>query len=415
MLTQLLWFVHAKQQHDMQRAQGLAGLISLLLVIFMVWQWDEIFLPVLNFLGLVDLANRVGLVHESPVITIINVLLIIFLLSVTVGLLAMALAFIGIVFSIFGGSRLGGAFLENAFFVLLLPFILPLALGDQFIRWMRGDLKRDPNAVQRAKEMKIEKYYKQTPELREEWKQTKDLTESARLFSLFRTQVLRDDTTAIVEEFPKGEKTEKFLNRAVASIENDLDWLIGYSMAEDQHFLLLPNPLPKFVSHCFSEKELSADGSVYGYHLAYTRHSIGGDISYHVPAVPIDFEWDGYTIQMKQSSRGELVPFELSRFMSIYRIQAASVGNLYQEVSRRYDVKRAILNAHLALYIIPIAYMEKQMPTGAFNPYELIRQASEVPNAEVFSIVYAADIKEKIEEFADRGESWAVKYMKQTH
>lgn len=418
MLTQLLWFVHAKQQHDMQRAQGLAGLVGLLLVIFMVWQWDELFQPLLNAVGLVDFADRVGMVSELPIITVLNVIGVLFVLSLFIGLMTMAFAFIGIVFSIFGATKLGRIFFENAMLVVLAPILLPVFVLTFISRSLKGELKSNPTAGVMPKETTIEKFYKETPERRAEWKQVKELPGAARLFRLYQSQMKQQDSNTRVEEFTTAEQTELFLNRAVASIENDLDWLIAYDAYEDQHYILLPNPLPKFVSHCFAEKDLSSDGSVYGFEMAYIQNGMGNAreaAKFTAPALPVDFVWDGFAIQMNVTHSRGIKPYVVSDATNVYRIQSVVTQKVYRELSGLSYVQRAILDAHLALYIIPIAYLEKQTPIGEYHPYGLLERAKDVPNAEVFSMVYGADIKEKVQDFAERGETWAINYLKLIH
>lgn len=88
MLQELLWMYGAKRQYEMQKENGLAIFISAAIIIFMIWQWDNIFYPLFNSLGLVAIFKNAGLVNENMVIiTVINVVAMILLLSFIVAFL----------------------------------------------------------------------------------------------------------------------------------------------------------------------------------------------------------------------------------------------------------------------------------------------------------------------------------------
>lgn len=101
MLQDLLWLASAKQQYNMQRSAGMAGLMGFLSLFFIVWKWDEWFYPVFQKLGFVDMAHRVGIVSELTALTTLSVLLLIAMVSFFFALIAFLLLFaIGTFFAI---------------------------------------------------------------------------------------------------------------------------------------------------------------------------------------------------------------------------------------------------------------------------------------------------------------------------
>lgn len=126
MLSDLLWFMGAKQQHDMQKAQGLSGLIFILLTIGAVWKWNDWIVPVLNWFGIVDMLKRTGYVTDDVHITFFNITaLFLLLLFLFIASLATFLI-VGFSFLYFFQSKIGEIFIWMAgmvLFILLGPFI----------------------------------------------------------------------------------------------------------------------------------------------------------------------------------------------------------------------------------------------------------------------------------------------------
>lgn len=125
MLSELLYFMGAKQQHDGQKAQGWAGLLFLSITFVMVWKWSEWIYPLLQWSGLVGLAERVGLISEYPQATLFNVMAMIVLLAFSFALILATIFSIGFVLSIVGASNIGKTLIGFVFGII---FIVPIAI-----------------------------------------------------------------------------------------------------------------------------------------------------------------------------------------------------------------------------------------------------------------------------------------------
>jgi len=82
MFNNFLWFLNAKYQHDQQRGTGLSGFVGIVLVIFVLWKWNTIFYPLLEKIGVIKFAKRIGLTHENPLLTIVMVFVFIMILLI---------------------------------------------------------------------------------------------------------------------------------------------------------------------------------------------------------------------------------------------------------------------------------------------------------------------------------------------
>lgn len=83
MFSQFLWMLAAKQQHDLQKEQGLPGLMGILFVLLVTWKWNDWFYPLFKGLGMVDVFVNAGVVQEgNGILNVINVMAILFLLLI---------------------------------------------------------------------------------------------------------------------------------------------------------------------------------------------------------------------------------------------------------------------------------------------------------------------------------------------
>jgi hypothetical protein len=222
MLRDLLWLWEARMQYERQKAQGLAGLVALLTVILVIWKWNDWFYPLAKKFGIIDFLKRTGLWHENEVMTIINVIAVIFLLSLFIGLIAFGsiflLGLIGMIFS----SKVG----QILIVIGLLPFYPLIYLS---VRKNRYDVQ-----------------YKKDKEKREILLQYKDLPENQRKFHMFLHQLEEQDPSFTYEKLTLTPDEARIrLNKVLKSLQEKTDWLIGYDKYDDKFYLLFPRGCPK--------------------------------------------------------------------------------------------------------------------------------------------------------------------------
>lgn len=436
MINELLWLAGAKQQHDIQKASGLAGIVGILTVLFIAFKWQDWFYPLFKFIGAVDLAHKLGLVHDGyPAMTVIYIILFLCTCILFVGILSIALVFGSMLLMLFGKTEFGKLVLGTVFMVILLPFMLP-----HFIKAYR----EHKQTIAKEKE---EGYIRPTP-LHQALKKDKTLKEIAnkyngefeqvKMFRIFEEQTKQEGN--VFEKWHDQKdwqhdglrKASKFLNRAVASIENDHEWLIGYrsderKADENKFFVFFPNPLPTFASKyflddCYEEGSLvRSNESVPKRHLydfiisSYNYKETPNQREHrllHVPSIEIEFVWDGYAVSPRLVEGAEVKSMTMD-FSSVYHIQAPRLKNFFSELSKEEKVQRAIKEAHIAMYLIPLAYTndhdeEDWGYTGDFNKF-----VAEIPNADTFAPLYAADVQERIIAYAQNQKEWAINWIAQ--
>lgn len=387
MLTDLLWFLGAKQQYDKQKQQGLAGLMGILFVIFMVWKWDELFYPILDKLGLVAMAGRVGLIHDLPVMTVINVIAMIFLLAI---FFAIALVVISV----------GQYLLILPMAVILLPFKL---IKMMFLKKQSG-VKVTGFATPEAA-------YKRNTELTPLISQYKNEKSNMKMFRYYEEQVNRSDESGSVTLLKGEEKVKNVLQRVVASIKDDREWLVYYHESTEQWYILFPNPLPEFASPAFKSDYLSySDKTLYDFDMLGVSKFMGEPSPYVVPGLPISFEWTGTEITPKiiQEKR-DIVEVKVEWRMKTYQIKTSAMKALFDEVAQLGSVERAMKEAILALYIIPIAHPINPLSTST---QEFLDEVATIPFADIYAPIYAADVEERMIKYAEYKKEFAINWLK---
>ena len=432
MINELLWLAGAKQQHDIQKASGLAGIVGILAVIFVAVKWQDWFYPLFKKIGVVDLAHHLGLVRDGfPAMTVIYIVLFLCFCFVLIGLFCLAMLIGGLLLMLIGQSKVGVTVLA----IMTLPFLFPFMLRVQ-----RQEKKKiaEEEANGYYRPVPFQKAYSKDKELSGLLKKYKKEFEHVRMFRLFEEQTKREN--GVFEVWYDNEnwelqdltKAQTYLNRAVASVEHDQEWLFGYQKeykAEyNKFYLFLPNPLPAYASQHFlddhykdgslvSTQPFSFDSTgeeIYQYPLSEVRRNpenLDKGIFY-VPAIEIEFVWDGHAITPKIKDGAEVQSIEL-RFKKIFQIKSPIVDKFFNEVSQSKKVQQAIKEAHIAMYLIPMAYTNTTREgyygyTGYFN-----EAVAQIPNTLAFAPLYAADVQERIVRYAKNNKQWAIDWLKQ--
>lgn len=437
MINELLWLAGAKQQHDIQKASGLAGIVGILTVLFIAFKWQDWFYPLFKYIGAVDLAHRLGLVKDDyPAMTVIYIVLFLCTCILFVGILAIALLFGSMLLMLFGKTEIGKLILGAVFMLVLLPFMLP-----HFIKAYREHKQTlaDEKDQGYIRPLPFHKALNKDKNLKELASKYNDEIEHVKMFRIFEEQTIQEgyafEKLHDQQDWQEDglNKASNFLNRAVTSIENDHDWLIGYrrderKAGENKFFVFFPNPLPRFASKyflddCYEEGSLVRSNEYVskGQHLydfLISSYEYGEEPNkrerrlLHVPSIEIEFVWDGYAVSPKVVEGAEVKSMTMD-YSSVYRVQAPRLKHFFNELSKEEKVQHAIKEAHIALYLIPLAYPNDKDKsdwgyTGDFNKF-----FTEIPNADTYAPLYAADVQERIIAYANNQKEWAINWIAQ--
>ena len=213
MLNDLLWIYGTKRQYDMQKENGLAGLIGILVVFLIVWQWNNWFYPIFESVGLVSIANNVGLITGSAIHTTINVLgLIIGLIVIFFVLVAIPTFFILLIMNLFGSNFNSNrpTPLQYTFSLLLLPLML---VFYPIVKLLKVLKIISPTSVESYKELN-----------KDIVSETSSIEDS--YTAVFISQEQKADTSAKRTLISK-EEAISILNRSIASLEDTNDYVFA--------------------------------------------------------------------------------------------------------------------------------------------------------------------------------------------
>lgn len=244
MISDLLWVYGAKQQHDIIKSTGRAGAISLILALFIIWQWDSIFFPILDFFGFTTFAENVGAVSDESASNFLNVYYLIIMLAYIFAFIIAIPTFIFLIFCTVIKSKI----LSFPFIIMTIILCSPLYLIYTIV-----------TKNKKAKAFKNSLYSKLL--------KNEEVNEFLKSCGVEQKQQM-EGYTFIAQEFLKGadqtflnaNEATSLLNKVVVDYKtNNSDWLLGYSSVEDRWYLLTYNPIPAYASKCAIEKTEGTD------------------------------------------------------------------------------------------------------------------------------------------------------------
>lgn len=396
MLNELLWLWDAKLQYERQKAQGLAGLTAILSVILLVWKWDEWFYPLFENIGFVGLVERTGLVHDLSVVTIINVIAVIFFISLFIAATCFSVFFLGFLLICIGASKVGQTIIFLATFPVIVPFLLFFP--------------------KRKEKKALRKVASSAKELKEIQKKYKHLDNEERNWNLFLEQLNRTDEDFKVEKWEPFQNMEakKHLNRVLPSIKENTDFLIGYHKYEKKLYILFPNPLPAPISRSF---EIGIEESgLYGFEGQCLSEMKGLSMlspspSYYVPALGVTVVQGEDKLHLIVEQSTTVKPFDLYWMADYYRVQSTELKELIRSLSKeRIDLQRCLQQAHVAFYLFPTYSHKREVITDGKVKY--FNESKNVLHADTFRGLYQADVEKEIIKYAKDGEEWAINWFK---
>lgn len=243
MIEEIFWYMGMKHQYKLQKEQGAAGLFALIATAFVIWQWDNIFFPILKKTGLVEVAEIGGLIDHSGsaltgLQTFVNIAAFILFILLCIGILSaipMALFLLAISFTSAKG---------NIFIMVLGLCLLPLAIIALPIIWLGKKTK----VVSETND--INTYVKNNPVLGNENMKLKGmpyvpkneyLGVYARQETFFRNNPTQSKEMSL-------EEATTYLNHCVKDFQSDVRVLFGYKQERDAWFVLYPSPVPQFAT-----------------------------------------------------------------------------------------------------------------------------------------------------------------------
>lgn len=410
MLANLLWIINANYQYQRQKALGLAGFIGILLVIFMFWKWDSLFYPVLNQLGLVGFAERVGLISDNPLFTTFNIVYLLFMLCLFFALGSFVLTILGAVFMIFGQSKIGKYMFGIALAILLSPILIPYLFVLQARatksqvnnRSLQYTYLNDPellpiyNEVYKNEKTQREMFYLYERQMGRELN-----LPYHDLYDQLKRDLIEDESSSLSRAIRSlsDETAIQELNRAVASIKDDSRFLTGYCNDEKQWFILFPNPLPAYYSKCVDYDRFRPFNGFLKFEDGILSNGL------MVPALPFQYVWneDELRIEPKVVDNASLKSINIANVM-IRDVKTDEMVRVNKEVAQRQDVYDWVYAAHITYHLIPIAY-------GRTKASLYMQEAQEVPYTDIYAPIYSSGVQEAILDLKSQGRPWAVEWV----
>lgn len=214
MFRDFLWLLHTKQSYDMQKKNGLAGLIALAAVLLLLFKWNDWFAPLFFGLGLDKIPAMFNADHgDFYALTFIHMLTWVFLISVAIGIM-MAIGYI--------------LFMTPVVFIFIAPILLVAMLGMMVVDFFKAPFKKENPKKSSPSRSGVSSY--------------EEVDKGAAMKS-YVDSLIKDGRATQLE----SRDATVYLNRAT-SISEEQPWVIGKD-SNNNWFVLGNNPLPVHVSH----------------------------------------------------------------------------------------------------------------------------------------------------------------------
>ncbi|MEV6689632.1 MULTISPECIES: hypothetical protein [Bacillati] len=405
MLSDLLWLYGAKRQYDIQKEAGLAGLIGVVATLFIIMQWDNLFFPFFNTIGLVELVNEAGLVDKTFRETFLNIaftaLFFIFSLGV---LMAAPMLILMLIFSVVGkDSSKPNPFLF-ALGLFFLPVMFIIYVFYKLLQFI-GIVKADP--------MSVEKYTKQNSEMRNVLTQSIGKNLDSELLQLLTIQEQQKGISTSYRVLTLEEAVIT-INRAISSLKENDEFLFAYDEKYKSWYLLFPNPIPVFASEALldSKPEVTPFNfeKLSKAQLAFSTGSIQAiKPLFYAPALPVSITFDAtnkITMSLVANHNGFVAC--LDKLTKLVKVNGSIANQIYEDAIKNVGINELITKAHSYAYVIPLAYPEEvQMfndPSCTFSYYKALQ---EVPNTTKYCELYKANVLKTVSNKAAAGHLWA--------
>ena len=357
MLSDLLWFLGAKQQYDGQKSAGLAGLLALILTFVAVWKWEDWIYPVLNWSGLVGFADRLGFISESSHVTMFNISSMIILLIFAYAILCFATVFIGLLISSFISSKVGMTLIG----IILFPIIIVPVLIYGYFWKKKQDAPKKPTKSEQLRqdlEMKKNEHYMRWLEIYNRAPKVDELTETTKEMKGFRRSLVTgtlcgpDATDVEVSHYFQW---GSYARNIEPQLDKHRDSIIAFNRETGKFSMVLPNPLPVMVSPLFSERFEDEEVLLNALHLFKTEFP---DADHHVfPSLELEVINTLERSYLSPVENAVITPltlvdgdktyekFHIKDQLNFYRtIQAVNERKDVQELLNRVNLNTLLLN-----------------------------------------------------------------------
>ena len=406
MLNQLLALYNVRQNYNIGKASGLAGLVAFIVIFLIGLGWDDIIYPLLTTLGIIDVLTESGVINNSDptgVRTLFN------LAALYVG----SLLILGILIAIptvVLMTVLGMAgFLKNApnpvlfgVGIIFLPFILILTVLFKLLDFI-GITKKERN---------IRTYTNEHPTMKQSLSKTKDLYGNVKEENLLELFAIQEGI--VYNELSLNEAHTK-INISVKKLSELESFIFGYNPHFKTWHLLLPNPIPFYATEALFGKHNKSPFNVKEHFTNYLGYKVSDESLpiYDFPIYsPTCFTNVGYVKNLNKIvfTKGNLSTAtitnlsDLSKFVQLDgEVIRNEFSNLDEYVGPRMIVKRA----HVYSYLIPLAYpMENEYYDKGYE-FSYYKALENVPNAVENIAFYKDEVTKEVNFLANNGNLWA--------
>jgi len=406
MLTDLLYFMGAKQQHDGQKAQGWAGLLFLSITFLMVWKWSDWIYPMLQWSGLVGMAERVGLISEYPQATMFNVLAMVVLLAFSFALILATIFAVGFILSIIGASDIGKTLIGLVFGII---FIVPIAIVvykerkkiKQPLSISDDEVKKESHGKVAQDEAKRITDFYATP-----IKPTGDLhngREMKEFIDMASAQNQYSPNSFFKTIYSTMERVE-LLQRSEVTLEGNYDSLLAYDKRTGRFHFLLPNPLSAYTSELYSTSfndEAALLEAIKRYQTV--KENSGTHI---VPSIILEFNVGDQFSFMLPAENAVIQPFNIAdedNFMYFYLKHNLMLElHTFPAINQREDFQNLMNQVNTNAYTLKTIIETQNIES---------KQSNELPtwkNMNVYEGLFAGKVLEIISNYKKMGYSWSV-------
>ena len=408
MLSDLLWFLGAKQQYEGQKSAGLAGLLALILTFVAVWKWENWVYPVLKWSGLVGFADRLGLISESSHVTMFNVSSMVILLIFAYAILCFATVFIGLLISSFLSSKVGMALIG---FILFPIIIVPVLIYGHFWKKKQDAPKKPTKSEQFRQELETKQHnaymrwleiYNNAPQVDEISEVTKGMKGFRR--SLYIGTLCGPDATSdeVTHYFQWGSCVRNIEPR----LDKHRDNVIAFNCETGKFSMVLPNPLPVMVSSMFDKHFEDEETLLNALHLFKTEFP---EADYHVfPTLELEVNHSVNGTYLSPVKNAVITPLSIADADKTYRkFRVKDQSNFYRTIealNEREDVQDLLNRVNLnTLLLNEIVEAQGIEPKPTQDPF-----AKTWGNLSTYKDLFSGQLSAAFQHLNNNGYKWRV-------
>lgn len=410
MLNELLYYLGAKQQYEGQKSQGMAGLLFLAITFMLVWKWNEWVYPVLNWSGLVSLADRIGLISEYPQATLFNVLSMIFLLAFSFAVILAVVFAVGLLLAVLGSSKIGKNLMAIVFGIV---FFIPIA-----IMVYKNNPKRKQTTQQETPGEKAVREYQEKEDAKEA-ERMKDFNENPIVpatpysygrelnqFHYMTYDKFQYFSESIHKTINNLDERINLLQKVELQLEDHRDTVLAYNRLTGRFHFLFPNPLPYVLTDMYMES--FDDEGVLLEAMKRYQNDEADPLSYMVPSLLMEFQIEHGKAYLLPAAGAEITPFNIADADNItyshLKYNMMLEDYTYKAINARMDYQALMDRINTNAYTLK-TIVDSQGVKSKSNQAKPLSD-----NMNQYEAVYAGQVIKTIQKFNALGYNWSVKY-----